>query len=69
MVRAPVGDVFSGVNLSFTSMNSASSLLMVSLYSEKFSSEADQGFLDRGFDLLTLPDFSLILPDFSENSP
>ena len=38
--------------------------------------QGDPGFLDRGFkfskggfDLLTLPDFSLIFPDFSENSP
>ena len=44
-----MGDACSGVNLPFVSMNLASSLLMVSLYSEKFSSEADPGFLDRGF--------------------
>ena len=49
MAGARMGDACSGVNLPFPSMNSASSLLVVSLFSEKFLSEADPGFLDRGF--------------------
>ena len=30
---------------------------------------ADQGFLDRGLDLLILHDYLSIYPDFSENFP